>query len=455
MDRRSARRPAGGHRPQNNLHSSHSPTLSFGAHQIDATANDSSRTVESGYKNIGGLGNSRIFSFGREQGSLPPSFEFTGYNQTRLSQLGDSSSLFSVQSPRSPELSQQARQAFQFGTPTPESNHEFTFDSSPLQSSSEVVRTDLSQLHSSVSSFVNSLSENMVVEREPPKTQLSPSKTDHHTQHRVIGPEFGKATSLQSPLRPSVFNIPKANKARPEHHRVVPASHPHDQQANHLGREFINPFQQQPSYSSGLVHVVPDDDDDDDVQIIAQPSNPQTWASYPARPATYSSLVKSVGGFASSQPKATKLDRFMDLTDTALFEDKFGAADPYEFVDAVKANENIKALLEGAFEDEEDKPKTRGRKKKLEANAAGLLEKLQGLSVAAEETKKEPEQEEDEDEEDEEDGSVEGLKVKLLPHQVAGVDWMRDKEAGLKKKNMILPKGGILADDVGRPSAGY
>ena len=291
----------------------------------------------------------------------------------------------------------------------------------------------------------------MVVEREPPKTQQSPSKTDHHIQHRVIAPEFGKATSLHSPLRSSVFNIPKANKVRPEHHRVVPASQSHGQQVNHPGRDFINPFQQKLPKSSEQVHVVPDDDNDD-VQIIAEPSNAQTWASYPARPATYSSLVKSVGGFTSNRPKATKLDRFLDLADTALFEDKFGAADPYEFVDVAKANENIKALLEGAFEDEEDKPKTRGRKKKLEANAAGLLEKLQGLSVGGEETKKEPDQEEteDEEEEDEDDGSIEGLKVKLLPHQVAGVGWMRDKEAGLKKKNMVLPKGGILADDVGK-----
>ncbi|KAL9120155.1 MAG: hypothetical protein Q9187_003290 [Circinaria calcarea] len=290
----------------------------------------------------------------------------------------------------------------------------------------------------------------MVVEREPPKTQSSPSKTDHHIQHRAIAPAFGQTTSLQSPLRATIFNIPKANKVRPEHHRVDPAGQPHDQQSNRLGHDFIDPFRPPPSKSIDQVHVIPDDGDDDDVQIIAQPSNPATWASYPAGPATYSSLVKSIGGFASSKQQATKLDRFTDLTDTALFEDKFGAADPYEFVDAAKANENIKALLEGAFEDEEDKPKTRGRKKKLEANAAGLLEKLQGLGVTAKETKKETEQEGDEEEEEEEeDGSIEGLKVKLLPHQVAGVDWMRDKEAGLKKKNRILPKGGILADDMG------
>ncbi|KEQ59440.1 uncharacterized protein M437DRAFT_25697, partial [Aureobasidium melanogenum CBS 110374] len=43
----------------------------------------------------------------------------------------------------------------------------------------------------------------------------------------------------------------------------------------------------------------------------------------------------------------------------------------------------------------------------------------------------------------------EGLTVKLLPHQVEGVSWMIDKEIGERKKNGVLPKGGILADDMG------
>ncbi|KEQ99392.1 hypothetical protein AUEXF2481DRAFT_58933, partial [Aureobasidium subglaciale EXF-2481] len=43
----------------------------------------------------------------------------------------------------------------------------------------------------------------------------------------------------------------------------------------------------------------------------------------------------------------------------------------------------------------------------------------------------------------------EGLSIKLLPHQVEGVSWMIDKEIGERKKNGVLPKGGILADDMG------
>lgn len=127
-------------------------------------------------------------------------------------------------------------------------------------------------------------------------------------------------------------------------------------------------------------------------------------------------------------------------TNESLFDSRFGASDPYTYVDSSKANESIKELLEGAFEDEDDKPRTRRRKKQLKEEANDLAAKLQGMGVAAP----------DEDEEDEEDdGTVEGLKVKLLPHQIDGVAWMRDKEQGTKKTKGVLPKGGILADDMG------
>ncbi|KAI0139040.1 SNF2 family N-terminal domain-containing protein [Hypoxylon sp. NC0597] len=80
------------------------------------------------------------------------------------------------------------------------------------------------------------------------------------------------------------------------------------------------------------------------------------------------------------------------------------------YVDPKKAAADIKALLEGSIEDEEDK----------EAK-----------------------------EEDGEDKShVEGLSVRLLPHQVEGVEWMKGRELGPVKKGKV-PKGGLLADDMG------
>ena len=113
----------------------------------------------------------------------------------------------------------------------------------------------------------------------------------------------------------------------------------------------------------------------------------------------------------------------------ALLDDRFGAPGLYDYVDAGKATENIKALLEGAFEDEDDKPRTRRRKKKAEATVESLADKLQDLEVKNsdrrdDETKtdEEAKTEDKEEEEEEDDGTVEGLRVKLLPHQVEGVE---------------------------------
>ena len=84
----------------------------------------------------------------------------------------------------------------------------------------------------------------------------------------------------------------------------------------------------------------------------------------------------------------------------------------------------------------------------MEAKVDGMAEKLESLGIGT----RPKEEDHGDGEEDEDDGSVEGLSVKLLPHQVDGVEWMKDKEIGVKKKNGILPKGGILADDVRFPS---
>ena len=114
----------------------------------------------------------------------------------------------------------------------------------------------------------------------------------------------------------------------------------------------------------------------------------------------------------------------------------------YAFIDPVKAQEDLKALLEGVIEDEEDAPRTRTRKKKQDADANRLVEKLNDLSIEQENMAVTS------DDEDEDDGTVEGIKVKLLPHQVEGVEWMRGRELGTGKKGRV-PKGGILADDMG------
>lgn len=119
--------------------------------------------------------------------------------------------------------------------------------------------------------------------------------------------------------------------------------------------------------------------------------------------------------------------------------------EPYTFVDPAKAQEDLKALLEGVIEDEEEVPRTRSRKKKQEeAEAHGLLDKLKGLTIAEEKLAVTS----DDEDEDEDDGTVDGIKVKLLPHQVEGLEWMTGRELGTSKKGRV-PKGGILADDMG------
>ena len=211
----------------------------------------------------------------------------------------------------------------------------------------------------------------------------------------------------------------------------------------------------------------PASDNIPDVVEIKRPPNPPVWGTEPSPPPTFPAYrtgnlfgSKNVYGFIPVNPSQRPSDT-VDLTksedniipDSVIFGGSFGAADPYNYVDAGQATENIKALLEGALEDEEDKRRTRGRKKKVEtkveAAVEGLAGKLKNLGVKSDEEGKGKEEVEDEQEdEDVDDGTVEGLKVKLLPHQVDGVEWMRDKEIGVKKKNGILPKGGILADDV-------
>ncbi|KAK0709538.1 SNF2 family N-terminal domain-containing protein [Lasiosphaeria miniovina] len=84
------------------------------------------------------------------------------------------------------------------------------------------------------------------------------------------------------------------------------------------------------------------------------------------------------------------------------------------YTDPAKANADLKALLEGGLDEDEDDENGEGK---------DIQETI-------------------------DDGTLKGIKVKLLPHQVEGVTWMRGRELGPVKKGKV-PKGGILADDMG------
>lgn len=300
----------------------------------------------------------------------------------------------------------------------------------------------------------------------------------------------------------SIFNIPKAGKPRPEHHRApqpvgAPTRKPPAVSYNNLvakaqgssisGDSDLQSFMQdyvsaQPYNGSSTSQTLAqppaaqqrshghsrfEQHDKPKPVPLAKPPNSINQTTHAApRP-----MFSSVSGFTAvnafkqhtSAPRsvidltgsAQDPDDFFD-PDRALAQDKFGAFDPHNYVDAAHANENIKALLEGAFEeDEDDKPKTRLRRRENPPQTQSLSravpeakssELRAGAALA---TGHGEEPEEEQDEEEEEDGTVDGLRVKLLPHQIDGVAWMLDKEIGKRKRNGVLPNGGILADDMG------
>ncbi|KAL8399177.1 hypothetical protein RB596_007850 [Gaeumannomyces avenae] len=92
---------------------------------------------------------------------------------------------------------------------------------------------------------------------------------------------------------------------------------------------------------------------------------------------------------------------------------RLGFDDEPFYTDPKKATDDLKALLEGGMdEDEEEQGKEEDKEEKID------------------------------------DGSLEGITVKLLPHQQEGVEWMKGRELGPVKRGKV-PKGGILADDMG------
>ena len=344
----------------------------------------------------------------------------------------------------------------------------------------------------------------MAREQEPPRVPFSPArmnipsepKPQKQPQHNPLSalagsnivqsgyivaeqPQFGKATSLglspQAVPKPRIndnkapsqkpriasggttdkysnlFISSKTTNPRPEHFKPPQSTNPLLQAHNQSRVQAEPPAPSKPvqasTYSSHAYDARPAalSRPVDDAYAIDVPRTTITrpWVPPPTAPPMFSSNNVTNPYFNSHN--------FIDLTtasvgmatNAGLYDDKFGAADPYTYVDSTTANENIKALLEGAFEDEDDKPRTRRHLKHIQDKADELVDKLKGMKVDVKQDG------EDEDDTEEDDGTVEGLKVKLLPHQIDGAAWMRDKETGTKKTRGVLPKGGILADDMG------
>lgn len=248
-------------------------------------------------------------------------------------------------------------------------------------------------------------------------------------------PQFGETSLPQSPLfapypkEKSVFLQPKN---RPEHHRdraAHPHAHPHIQAMKDLGHRIIDPLM--PRAPADFALPIP----------IAAPAPRQDNIPYTTTKASSKSVYGSMGSTFGGGSSTMHGTNYIDLTKNNYRETY--QPDPYTFVDPAKAQDDLKALLEGVIEDEDDVPRTRSRKKKKEIDTDKLIAQMSGLKVEDEKLAVASDSEDEED-----DGSVEGVKVKLLPHQVDGLEWMKGRELGNGKKGMV-PKGGILADDMG------
>lgn len=129
--------------------------------------------------------------------------------------------------------------------------------------------------------------------------------------------------------------------------------------------------------------------------------------------------VPSVPIYQDRKPEPTNL--FSSIgpdAHPANYKPKTTFGEPEFYTDPAKASADLKALLEGGLDEDAEDNNQDASKEDMEK---GQLRR---------------------------DGTLEGLKVKLLPHQVEGVEWMRGRELGPVKRGRV-PKGGILADDMG------
>ncbi|KAK7428338.1 hypothetical protein QQZ08_005095 [Neonectria magnoliae] len=110
------------------------------------------------------------------------------------------------------------------------------------------------------------------------------------------------------------------------------------------------------------------------------------------------------------------------------------------YTDPTKASADLKALLEGGMDDDDDEDDEEGELQ--EPQQPQQSQTSEAGDGAGSEVVPVPKKS------DGKDGTIDGLKVKLLPHQVEGVQWMRGRELGPVKRGKV-PKGGILADDMG------
>lgn len=227
--------------------------------------------------------------------------------------------------------------------------------------------------------------------------------------HATVQPTFGHPAVLghRKPIsKSSIFN---EQKHRPEHHKSNRMSYPLNQNTKISTKPTGNPL-----YTNHGAHRI----------LPPHFSNPNPPYKKPTQ------IVQPMFGTNDVDAQPIDSQQVPSLSQS----------DPYpEIYMSAKDTENaIKDLLEGAMDEDEDEDigNNENPEKKQESNDYISSEGEGPYDKAKMKDGPQP------------DGSLQGIKVKLLPHQVEGVKWMKQREVGPVKRGKI-PKGGVLADDMG------
>ena len=201
-------------------------------------------------------------------------------------------------------------------------------------------------------------------------------------------PEFGKPTALGSPRPPqsrpqpdgqrdvnrgignvgapekysNLFIAAKPAQRRPEHHKPPPPVPNPLLEAHRQAHKGPNVLAQPKSTllpssvlpTNARLNAVPiRAPTDNDLMEIPRPVN------FPSVPPGFSSHATTNPYYTNRNAVDLTIGAIGMATNENLYDDRFGASDPYTYISSAKANENIKELLEGAFEDEDEKPRTK------------------------------------------------------------------------------------------------
>ncbi|KAJ5983561.1 hypothetical protein N7481_005660 [Penicillium waksmanii] len=244
----------------------------------------------------------------------------------------------------------------------------------------------------------------MARESNAPVEGITPRKINEQSQSSASQhPEFGRPSPMGQPQRQQPpqrqqqpqprpansnhpFNIPKPNHSRPEHHRPVPRpvssfatqqhgpSHYRPQGAPTPGAGMATPSAKRPFDPFKPVRPSAYNDHRPSYQTGATPIKRPEHINY-TTPAAPRPIFQSKAGPPKASNASKNLQAFIDLTEDEphqTYRDSqstghgpsFGAMDVNGYVDTEKANENIKALLEGAFEDDEEEKPVKSKSKK-------------------------------------------------------------------------------------------